>query len=647
MEFSELALQKLLQLFPDLANFIVTFRDVTQDVPSLEGTNVNVGIFIMKIGQGYFYVPITAKGGSVQQIDSLFDVEKNSFFPLTSQYVQQLVNSSAINMGTGAKIPGTVDKNPSVYNLVTPPRTGKYVYASASRLIEFLAITPNFVKQAVSEAITNDKEIYSSLHKLFGLENVLAALKPTQTAAVVAAPKPAVEVITEGTGLENSVVKEILSKGYALRGENTTTRVAVLANDFSKMGKIKKLGMVDAGYSYDLIMKNGSTRACFIPKRSPATPQFAAILSGYHRSNHGEQVFALFSNGDYSMRAGTTNSEPYSSAETISSLFKYAPPGTPKDINNSDTFALFSPDLELLGVYNCWSTTLNSVGVTIQARNRFEGDGEDKVTINAFRNCTVVSGAGTKEMFIPYNTLVVKLGQRLDSDVEHHVGAAAAKMELSTLEVLGSAADIGFDGVEFSFNGNPVGGEHKIIEILVVKEGIAPQSASSFVKQAKEHQGRNVKIYLSKKADFDPGEIPEYGEKPGEQVNPLDLQQGGITQNLGNNLLNATQTGDPQLVENTLISELLQVANMKEYISEYLPDIENAIDRIGRALFLLRIRMEDLAVSHNANEITNFIANLRNVYKLLGSNYLKLKFMMAETESSEGAGTDRDTTNTA
>ena len=239
-EFSELAIQKLLQLFPELSSLIVTFKDITDDTSSLEDTDISVGIFILQVAQNSYYLPIIAKGDAIQPLDSVFDNTEQCFVPLTKSFVTRIVNSSPQTLGQATKIPDTVSQNPSIYSLVTPPRTGKFVYASSSRLEEFLTTLPNIVKEAVLDKFSSDKDTYSALHKLFGLENLFAALKPTIHPETVE-PKPAVELVTEGSGLGNKEVQDILEKGYSLRGENTTTRVAVLANDFATMGKLHQI----------------------------------------------------------------------------------------------------------------------------------------------------------------------------------------------------------------------------------------------------------------------------------------------------------------------------------------------------------------------------------------------------------------------
>jgi hypothetical protein len=75
MEFSELAIQKLLQLFPELSSLILTFKDITDEVPSLEDTDISIGVFILETGGKYFYLPILAKGESIQPLDSIFNME--------------------------------------------------------------------------------------------------------------------------------------------------------------------------------------------------------------------------------------------------------------------------------------------------------------------------------------------------------------------------------------------------------------------------------------------------------------------------------------------------------------------------------------------------------------------------------------------
>ena len=637
MEFSQLALQKLLQLFPELANNIVTFKDVTEDTSKGDTSDISIGIFILQFGASFAYIPVLGKSDAIQPIDSIFNLEDQSFIPLTKAYIQQLVNKAQLDLGKATKIPKTIIRNPSVYDMVTPPRTGKYVYASTSRLTEFLNIMPNMVKKAMLSKFAEDKEVYEGLHRLFGLENVLSSLRPTPSAISIV-PKPAVEIITDGVGLPEAEVKSILEKGYALRGENTTERVAVLANDYAAIGVLKQLSSIDAGQDYSIVTKSGDLISAYIPKRSIASPQFPALLSPI---KGGDPIFAIYDNGDYSISGNmVARGEGLDGKGVLTHLFSNVPAVTPKDVSYGDTFAILSPTLELVGAFHAQEVSLSDIGASISARNLISNDrgtgfgigslssSSDFVSINASRNCTKVALNG-KVLFVPYNSIVIKLKSNISNNLEINPNSAFAKLELNTLTALGSSADIGYDGVEFSFNGSAIGPETKMVELLVVKEGLAPEKAESFIKQAKI--AKHVKLYMSKVADFEPGEIPQFGNPAPEQESQWDFEKGdGVIPKIKDSM----QTQDPQTVEATIISELLQVSNMKEYVREYLPEIKECINKLGRTLLLSRLNISDLSKTHSAIEVSTFISNLRNVYRMLGDNYFKLEQMVADSESA-------------
>lgn len=310
-------------------------------------------------------------------------------------------------------------------------------------------------------------------------------------------------------------------------------------------------------------------------------------------------------------------------------LFGFKEPVTPKDVRHYDRIALFTPNLELIGAFRVRSVSETNLGVTIEADNLLPSS-VTKTTINAYRNCKNVDASMSENIFVPINTLIIRLEKEVSQSLEVNVNAALSKLELSTLQALGSAIDMGYDGIEFTVDGKPVGSEMQMVEFLVGKEGIAPEKADSFIKQAKER--RHVKVYLSKKADFEPGEIPQFGNAPSAQVNNFGADKDGA---FVKNLKASTSTEDAQTVESMVISELLQATDMNSLVKEYLPEITQTIDKLGRTLFLARLNMDKLNKSQNANEVMSFIANMRNVYRLLGDNYIKLEKMVSGPEEAQ------------
>lgn len=616
MEFSDIALAKLLQSAPDLGRLIVTFKDVTEELP--EESDTQVGIFILKSGEEVYYAPVVSKAGNIFPIDSVFQVSTSKFIPLTKKVIETIIYAPSTGIGKSTKIPSTVTQNPSVYELINPPRTGKFVYASSSRLTEFLASLPNDFKAHVMSKVLEDKDVYSKLHKIFGLEDIMRSLQAAPASASKAVGSTSTySVITGGNDLGQSEVSSILADGYAIRGEGNNTRIAINAEDFSRMGKVQTISNVDAGKDYTVIFNSSNSRVGYVPKTQK-------LVEGDKR----RATPVIFENGDYALSdALVVAGEGCSGRGVIKGLFEFNPPVMIKDLENRGPFALFNSYMELIGIYSPrGNVTLTSDGAELRATDMQTGE---PMNIHAYRHFTQDRLEEGKDLFVPYASIVIQLNKNVSYDLEINVNSAQKRRSITELTALGSSMDVNYDGVEYSVNGQPVGGAHNLAEILVVKEGIRPEAAQSFIKQAKEKS--RVKIYLSKQADFGPGEIPQFGEAGPDQVDNFGAGKDGFVPSVKSSL----QTNDDQVIEATIISELLQTPDMYEQIGEYLPDIEEAVDRLGRVLLLSRLNLDKLSKSKDADGLFAFLAALKNVYRNLGDTMLKLRQLVANVPAAK------------
>src|ERR1700739_6319 len=198
-EFSDIALAKFLQMLPELGPFIITFQDVSDEITDDSG--MQVGIFVLKPGAELIYIPVLARNGNVYPIDSAFFTGTGKFFPLSRKTISAVLNSMGNDqaaLGKSTKIPETVNTNSSVYELINPPRTGKFVYASQSRLTEFLAALPAHLKEKTFEKLSAEKSVYDNLDELFGLQAIFDVLKarPEGLAAVI--NQAPISVVTAG-----------------------------------------------------------------------------------------------------------------------------------------------------------------------------------------------------------------------------------------------------------------------------------------------------------------------------------------------------------------------------------------------------------------------------------------------------------------
>ena len=621
MDFSEIALAKLLQLFPELSNYILTFKDITEDLNRGEDESLRIGIFILTFANKAYYLPVVSKNDVIQPLDSIFCADDQSFLPLTKSYVETLVNSQSESFGSRRKIPSSVTQNPSVYNLVVPPRTGKFVYAGTSRFVEFLAATPGHVKKAFAEVLRSNMDFARGLGKYFDIADVVRALKHV-SAPSTASKAPAlnfeqIEILSEKSpGMTEEEIQDILNKGYALRGIQKETRVAVPAYSAEDFANLSERTGSDSGNEFSFVTSEGELRTGFIPK-TMALFQKAALLE---RTCSGK-FFILFGNGDYAFankaisKGGPVNNpgqipvidlaHSTSGVESISAILK------------DDLVAIFDKDNSLVGVFQVSSVAGSSAGTTLKVFDELRGESRQIV---ASKSLSVISSPDRKNLFLPDNLKVVVLNDKYSGGMETDIFLANSKLELGSLKMLGDMerGAIAYDGVGYGYNGKIVGSKPNLMKVLVVKEGLDPNVAENFIKQAEEK--RLYKFYMSKKAEFDGGEIPSYGE----YAPPIDESEifGSKAQQ---NVSDAMVTGDSSTIESTVLSELLQAQGMEDYLNEYLPDIKLSIDRLGRILLLARLNMSEMFKGDNASEIFSFLASLRNVYRTLGDNYVKLE----------------------
>lgn len=616
MEFSDIALAKLLQTVPELGSLILTFQDVSDEVS--EESGINVGVFVLRAGADLFFVPVVSKGDNVYPTDSIFFDSKKKFFPLTKKTINMVLMSSQLDQGKATKIPSTVPINPSVYGLITPPRTGKYAYASTSRLTDFLASMPDYLKRYSMEKIAAEKSMYDELDKMFGLKAIFDVLKPSPGSLAAVTNQVPISVVTgAGQGVAADAVASIIEKGYAVIGQQPFTRTALSIQDFNEGGVAQEVNDITGDRDYEVAFANKPSRFAYIPRM--------------HKLNRKGSCLAIFTNGDYATASSfVTVGEAPERRKVIDNLFSYTPPVLLRDLYKRDTFVIVTASTTFLGPFTARNVVLTHLGVEIEV----EGGGEVS-RICGYNNFKGEAELDDGILYVQHNSIIIKLASNVTHELNRSINSAAKRKQMEVLRHLGSEINLGFDGVEFSANGRVLGGRPQAMQFLVVKESIDPTQAESFVKQAEVT--KLAKIYLSKQAnmssDVAPAEIPNYGQIPGDAP---DLKlNGAYNPNLVNSVQQTMPLQDSQVTETAIISELLQVPDMFEQIEEYLPDIEECIDKLGRILFMSRVHIHKLAETTDAESVFAFLAQLKAVYRMLGDNFLKLQELAASANSME------------
>lgn len=632
MNFSESALNKLMTSFPDLGKLVVSFRDMKGDMD--ERSTTDMGVFILRSGGKQFYIPVISQSGTVYPIDSVFDAQEQKFFPLSKNTVDVILDVQKMDLGKAQKTPHTVNKNPSVQDLVVPPKTGKNVYASNGRLPEFLATIPGETKAALLEKIAADLELSRGLNKVYGISEILEPLKkeasvPVQTAVATEAPA---RVITEGKNLSEEEIQDILNKGYTIQGTHANPRVAIMSDMETYKDSFTQIRGAKEGAAYEVVFRDGTTRQAIVPKR------LARSGTAQNVKNTPPRV-VIFNNATYAKVPhdfpAVIRNDEVNYRTVMSDILEHSGSMNLDQVEAGNKYAVFDGST-LVGIFYVDNVVSNDTFLNLSVREegsfgRSNIQVEKAMTSAAFREGDdVVAGSGC--IAIPVCGCIYP--ERLESSLT----AACRRREFMDAHLLEGSMTIGHSHGEFSADSTPVGGKPAIIRILVEKKKILPEAAESFVKAAEERGYVKVlmtKQAMYKKASTTRAEHPEYGEKPAPSI-PISGDKHdralGSTKAVGA-LKESLKSGDKQVVDATLISELLQDPDLHDTIESYLPEIAEAIDKIGRILLITRMKVDDLAEKMNSASLTDLLTSLRNTYRTLGDNYVKLERLSANVST--------------
>jgi hypothetical protein len=604
---SKSALTKLNAQAPELSKFVVAFKDLSQELP--EETGMQVGMLILDIKGIYYYIPVLAKAGQVQVLESMFDSVNKQFIPITRKYIDWVIRTGH-KLGSPVKIPSTVAKDPSLYDAIVPPKTGKYAYASEGRLGGFFATLPNHIKQATLEVITSDFDFRQALAPLMDIDIAKEFLKPTDEGEVSESSPAAPVVITSAEGLTSEQIQEIMAKGYIVKNPPKSKRVAVEA---SSNQALTRIGVMNPYTAVSALTKSGKWTSVACLRTSVNTlnigPESSASLyvteDGYLLSD----PTIVVDNGEMSYDA----------------VIERLSHKKLEDIN--------------LGEYGLIFTGSSWVGPI-----RAEDVSRDNGWIN-------VSGNGLDIMMHPeVRTIMEKKGNSLilstsavfypvkdeHLDMEKDLGVAEYKRDLCLSSALNTQSTlINRNGV-YAVDGREIGDKPKVVEHLLNHWQIDVPSVETFIKKAEENGKVIVKMAAVRDGARNPSSggvrvqpFYEHGNKPGsddDQITGSAMQRARGMASVGKSV---AAVKDREIMEATLIAEMLQNPDLEGSIKEYLPEIKNSVDKLGRTLFLMRINTNKLNDSIDSEALNNLFTSTRNAYRILGESCVALENLVA------------------
>ena len=635
MNFSDLVLNQLLSEYPELSSYILSFQELNNQLE--EGSGISAGAVILNINGRVFYLPTVAKAGQIFPFDSLYDAKQESFVPLTKTQVKLLISAPAA-MGTPVTTPAQVDRNPSIYNMVVPPKTGKFVYASSSRLVEFLAAMPGHVKQAFSDNLYERPSLMRVMDKAFGMDNVFTALKIESPTSQEITLSP-LEIITDGNGLSSDVVKSILEKGYAIQGQPEYTRLAVATGNYNDT-TYYHVGPKDEGFDVDLMKTDGSKVAAHVVKTGQGSEKRTVLITE-------NADYVIVPKRASVVAVGQPQKDAVGRVCVLNQAAAKIPPCTLRDLTKGDSFFVMGEYDSFIGPLTAEMVYITHDGVEIKAYWRTESGGSIRILAkDSYVGAPSVYYDKSLAFFNSRDN-VFRVLDRVgcsefvrSTDEAHHIGDATFGKGL-----LDSRHRLSHDNGRYSLDNRNIGDIPSILRLLIVDHHIEPGTAEDFVKKA-QLLG-TMTFAMSKEASastgLTTGIIPN---SQGAQIdmrvaNPLALPQDPddvIPQSAMQAMDQAAMTQDLDILESTVIGQLLQNPDLNSLCNEYLPDINLSVDRLGRILLNLRTNISKLSEFTSPDQAFSIVSQIRNVYRQLGDTSLKLKQLAGATSSVHAQG---------
>lgn len=631
MNFSDIAFERLTRTSPEIGKYIISFVNLTDDLP--EGNGLELGVFVLGTNAGAsLYVPVLSKGGNIFPIDTVFNPSESQFFPLIEGYVMRAIMSNVSNIGRPTDIPSTVVQNPSVRMLVDPPRTGKHAYAGT--LVDEAAyqLSPRF-KQMFLEKIASDKSFGLAIQKggvdvKSLMETLSKQAEETTTLTTLSKPTFGLRVVTEGQGLPDDVIQSILGQGYGFVGTHDNPRLAV-QYDAVNDGYTTLTGAVE-GQVYQVVLKDGSCKMGFIPPKVRSLSElvdnslevrkigFAPRLDINSTTNLRSKVL-IFEDGTYTNFSANPVIKATSTSSLATSLALMADAGKVHDIKDISPTLCGCPirgfvvtDRGWIGPMSIYKKSVNMLGITYHV-----GGMDGRVThlhvSDNLHGSVVLQG---NDIFLRSSAAFVE-AEPCESEVETSVTTASMKRNAFLMSNM-QPVSLKRDGMDYFLNGALVGQEIDLVRRLAEEERIEANIVNSLVKQA-THNTHTV-FWLSKEAAVNTMDASyTTGVTPPAQEQMFDNVQPDF-----NKIQEAAGVNDRSVLEATIISEFVNDPDMFETLGSYLPIIKEAIDKLGRSIFLLRLNINNMSSMVDTSYLSGVMITLRNTYRNLGDSYLKL-----------------------
>ena len=351
---SDMAYNLLSSRLPDILTDVVTFKVLHVDIDKGAG----VGAFVVLRHNTPIYIPVVCVDSMLKPLEIFFHKKLNVFLPLTKGWLDEIDKNELAQLGSGIKTPETLYTDVDIRNVVVPPITGRFSYASwvpkalidAARVMagdalekvaessgnmlpSLLAVMPNAMKTAYVKFLEKNPTTFKQAAAVYGVSTLAKCLE--HRAEKVAAkqnyggalwivdkdntPTDFKRIFGDKAGEAYAGVRK---KGFAAKDERLNRNMAVQEQSYERWTEPNQPGV------YCLYESTGKERYAFVmcnpvdifdqgtpygrrPAIAGAQPRLGDTHRdyGYGRPDEGGMVtrrdwsakpyLAVFDNGDY------------------------------------------------------------------------------------------------------------------------------------------------------------------------------------------------------------------------------------------------------------------------------------------------------------------------------------------------------------
>jgi hypothetical protein len=685
--FSELAYSALQNSYPDLLEKSVGF----QLVDSNDENTKALGIFAVDMGGSHFYIPVFFVSGKLKPLELMYDRRSDRFVPLERTWVNLISKPQNMDIGQSIKMPRIGISNPNLEPYANPPRTGRVVTSSAQLeesdvdnmlkqaadeeslpITLFLSMAPPLVKKAYLNFLNENPEYTNALLEHYTWDVIKEACLVDPNKYVPIKPKDEFAVLTDPLDKRASVeaTKSIINDGYFVLD--------------------KRAGMASDAYFTDAIMKFESATDTGVYKIMDSTGDVKNYLviqnecdedknkydSSYHMNRAADQHSPNRRVCVVDIRDGTfyksTSAKPVMGQRNHDSRFLMN-----TIIESLPSSAEMIPGKRYFLIMKKGDSYVSRGPFDITGMTERDGMSQFLARNSKCKSVKILIRPGTKSLGTPRERVITATSDvkvipvQGEGDWDKFCCQSPKALEACAYDRGINKVELFTDG--FEFNVRTIGGskasltKKAALETLCLGLSMRSRDALRLVKTA-EDEGRASCFIKQAVSPYPVPSMyagPQYAPQPVAAMSDPQYQaqqywpeqyyneqwspptpigpRQGFTARIGpENMaeqpqhmsptaaIQGAQTGDKKLMDAATISSMATFNDIDDLIDEYLPDLEKALDKLGRMIFMFWYKTDKFADKYTNTQIKETEDTLRNLFKELGKTIHKFKTSKSE-----------------